>query len=187
MKAALWTTAWLWTTLGLHHMYPEQVETVLANTVHYTDQILAWTWECINEWANSLLSSTVWSSAPFAWAMIPTVLAWWYGMKKLADVMKIEKKWLRNSMIIWWWAVWAWLSTTVMAPYLVWWALATALAKPVYNLSAWALKYTGKWLSWIYGWVVWTWWGLLKWAWKWAVNWVKEWYKDPSFKPNVWF
>ena len=138
--AVVWG-AWFW----INHVAPEVMWTILENGWALMDLIWAG-WEAINGFLPSLVPITnpvVWAAAGLA---APIVAGWtlWY---KLADVMKIEKKWLRALMTAGWIWAWAALSSSVLAPYLTAWAIVSVLAKPGWEATKLISKFGGKTLS----------------------------------------
>jgi len=115
----IWVPAslvWWATYLWLEH--PEVFETVwtVAGTV---DNLIS---PMYNTALNAMETVPFGEFAPFAFPMV----AWYEWGKKLADLLKVEKEYLRT----WLWLLWAWAwfvaSKSVLAPYLwVYWMYKT--------------------------------------------------------------
>lgn len=178
-KKTLWTTAALWVVWATsNHYFPEQFWNIVSSVWTWIENVLWNAWEIINSWSEFVLEPIVWSAAPFAAPMI----AWAYGMNKIADLLNIESKGLRTAMTIWWWIAWTLAATTAASPYLVWWAAALLITKPLINTG---IKYSKKALWSIYWATIWAPVWAVKWSVRWVLDWWKAWWNTPSWKPKV--
>lgn len=114
--------------------------------------------------------------APFAAPTIAGAYLW----KKVSDIVGWENGYMKAAATFTWGAIGAAATASVAAPYLTWAAIATAVAKPVWNLGAGAIGYAKKWVGGLWWWVLggakW----LVKWPLKWAAHGAKSGYHNPA-------
>jgi len=177
---ALWA-AWLAT----NHYAPDVMNTIIESGGMLMDTI--WKWgEIVNGFVWGNLGEILNSTLPQVGAMAPLaapMVGWAYLGKKLADAMKIEKKWKKVAMSVIGGWIWAWVHATMLAPYITAAALWIAVAKPLLGLAKWSWKTASGW----YGLTVWSLkWGV-KWFFKWGKNGAINGFNKPTLNPQVWF
>lgn len=147
----------------------------------FTPGIFEWTKNTVNWILNNeyLAKSVIENNPLFEQLTIGTVWSMLALPMVTNDILKsfpiLERhKWIRyatNSIAAWvayiWW--------TAASPYILWWAAAYHLGKPIFDRLLW-------WAYWF------VWWGL-KWAWKWALHWIKwnqfQWTWWNRINPNI--
>lgn len=164
------------------------VPEVAANTA----ALGVWATQWVVSTTNWLVANALqWVGAPtgIAQAFLPTVatgVAGEYGMRKLADLLKLERSSRVSKAMRVSWAAAGALAGATLDPSM-YFILLGAWLIAAKDVPLWILGKAGQWVGAAWWWISSFTWGALKWAWKWALSGIKNGWSNPSIKPQIGF
>ncbi len=181
-KETLWVAATGAALYGANQMYPWVIGKAVGATAGAVDGVLT----SLGNAVESIAEPMIWSMAPTLAPMVAPTVSGIYLGKKIGDYCFSEDSvWKKRLAILAWGALGtaAWLTSSVMSPFLVWAGAATLAApliKPFFGTIG-----KGMWA--LYGGVTWAVLSGIKWPIVGGIHAAKKGYEKPSLLPDIWF